>query len=101
MPQFEIEGEADIFESVDDIHVNGDIARYSFVAAEKGAGDTVQITPVHPKDLCDFEGLLFQVDINEDEDTVILRQVQMFFWPWEDDVEFEDTDSPDEDPEIT
>jgi hypothetical protein len=25
---------------------------------------------------------------------VILRQVQMFFWPWEDDDEFEDADAP-------
>lgn len=98
MPHFEIEGDADIFESADDIHVNGDIARYSFVTVEKGDGDTVLLTPVNPKDLCDFDGLLFQVDINEEEDSVILRQVQMFFWPWEDDTEFEDTDSPDDAP---
>jgi hypothetical protein len=31
---------------------------------------------------------------------VILRQVQMFFWPWEDDVEFEDAAAPDDDPEL-
>jgi hypothetical protein len=43
----------------------------------------------------------FQIDIHEAEDVLILRQVQMFFWPWEDDEEFEDLDSPDEDPEIT
>ncbi len=36
----------------------------------------------------------FQIDINEDEDVVILRQVQMFFWPWEDDEEFEEVDYP-------
>ena len=35
----------------------------------------------------------FQIDINEDEDVVILRQVQMSFWPWEDDEEFEEVDS--------
>jgi hypothetical protein len=38
--------------------------------------------------------ILFQVDVNEEEDVVILRQVQMFFWPWEDDVEFEDAAAP-------
>jgi len=27
---------------------------------------------------------------------VILRQVQMFFWPWEDDEEFEDLESPED-----
>ena len=39
------------------------------------------------------------IDINEEEDVVILRQVQMFFWPWEDDEEFEEMDSPDDESE--
>jgi len=93
MPQFQIEGEAEIFEAADEIDIHGDIARYSFVTAEKSADDgkTVVVSPVHPKDLGEFEGLLFQIDVNEAEDVVILRQVQMFFWPWEDDVEFEDS----------
>jgi hypothetical protein len=30
---------------------------------------------------------------------VILRQVQMFFWPWEDDEEFEDADTSGDEPE--
>jgi len=66
------------------------------VTAEKCASDekTVIISPIQPKDLSEFEGLLFQIDINEDEDVVILRQAQMFFWPWEDDEEFEEVDSP-------
>lgn len=101
MPEFQIEGEADIFENADDIDVNGDISRYSFVTAEKGEGDVVVLSPVELKDLPDFEGLPFQVDVDEKEDVVILRQVQMFFWPWEDDEEFEDMDSPDDDPAIT
>jgi hypothetical protein len=101
MPQFQIEGEADIFETADDIDVNGDISRYSFVTAEKGEGNVVVLSPVELKHLPDFEGLLFQVDVDEKEDVVILRQVQMFFWPWEDDEEFEDMNSPDDDLEIT
>jgi hypothetical protein len=101
MPQFQIEGEADIFETADDIDVNGDISRYSFVTAEKGEGNVVVLSPVELKDLPEFEGLLFQVDVDEKEDVVILRQVQMFFWPWEDDEEFEDMNSPDDDLEIT
>ena len=100
MPQFQIEGEAEIFETADDIDVHGEISRYSFVTAEKGEGNVVVLSPVELKDLPDFEGLLFQVDVDEEEDVVILRQVQMFFWPWEDDEEFEDMDSPDSDPEI-
>lgn len=101
MPKFQIEGEAEIFETAEDIDVSGDISRYSFVTAEKGEGNVVLLVPVELKDLPDFEGLLFQVDVEEEEDVVILRQVQMFFWPWEDDEEFEDVDSPDADPEIT
>lgn len=96
MPQFQIEGEAEIFNSADEIDIRGEIACYSFVTAEKSAGDdtTVIISPVDPKDLSEFEGLLFQIDLNEEEDVVILRQVQMFFWPWKDDEEFEEMDSP-------
>jgi hypothetical protein len=99
MPQFQIEGEAEIFEAAEEIDIHGEIARYSFVTAEKSPSDeeTVIISPVHPKDLSEFEGLLFQIDINEEEDVVILRQVQMFFWPWEDDEEFEEVDSPNAD----
>ncbi len=103
MPEFQIEGDAGLFEAAEEIDIRGEIARHSFVTAEKSPGDdaTVIISSVDPKDLPDFEGLLFQIDIHEAEDVLILRQVQMFFWPWEDDEEFEDLDSPDEDPEIT
>ena len=101
MPQFQIEGEAEIFDAADEIDIHGDIARYSFVTAEKSADDEkiVIISLVDPEDLGEFEGLLFQIDVNEEEDVVILRQVQMFFWPWEDDEEFEEIDSPDDDGE--
>lgn len=101
MPQFQIEGEAEIFETAEDIDVNGEISRYSFVTAEKGEGNVVVLSPVELKDLAEFEGLLFQVDVDEQEDVVILRQVQMFFWPWEDDEEFGDMDSEEQDPDIT
>lgn len=100
MPEFQIEGESELFEAADDIDVHGEISRYSFVTAEKGNGNVVMLSPVELKDLPEFEGLLFQVDVNEEEDVVILRQVQMFFWPWEDDEEFEDVSSADDDPEI-
>ena len=102
MPQFQIEGEAEVFDAAEEIDVHGEIARYSFVTAEKIAGDdkTVIITTVDPKDLGEFEGLLFQIDINEEEDLVILRQVQMFFWPWEDDEEFEGVESPEDEADL-
>lgn len=101
MPEFQIEGEAELFETADDIDVNGDICRYGFVTAERGDGNVVVLTPVELKDLRGFDGLLFQVDVDESADVVILRQVQMFFWPWEDDEEFEDMESPDDEPQIT
>ena len=97
MPQFDIQGDAEFFENIEEIDINGDIARYSFVTVEKGDDHSVIITPVHPKDLETFDGLLFQIDINEEEDVVVLKQIQMFFWPWDDDEEFADEDSPDED----
>ena len=102
MPQFQIEGEAEVFDAAEEIDVRGEIARYSFVTAEESADDdkAVIITAVDPKDLSEFEGLLFQIDINEDEDLVILRQVQMFFWPWEDDEEYEEVDSPDDEADL-
>jgi hypothetical protein len=50
MPQFQIEGEAEIFEAADEIDIHGEIARYSFVTAEKSSNDekTVIVSPVHP-----------------------------------------------------
>jgi hypothetical protein len=87
MPQFQIEGEADVFEDADEIDRQRESARYSFVTAEKSASadKTVIITPVAMKDLTEFEGVLFQIDIDEEEDAVILREFPMFFWPWQDD----------------
>lgn len=101
MPEFLVEGEAELFETAEDIDVNGEICRYGFVTAERGDGNVVVLTPVELKDLRGFDGLLFQVDVEESADVVILRQVQMFFWPWEDDEEFEDMESPDDEPQIT
>ena len=101
MPQFQIEGDAELFETAEDIDVNGEISRYSFVTAEKSEGNVVVLSPVDLKDLAGFEGLLFQVDVDEAEDVVILRQVQMFFWPWDDDEEFQEMESADDDPGIT
>jgi hypothetical protein len=101
MPHFEIQGDTDLFENADEVEVNGDIACDSFVTAAKGADNTVVISPVELKDLPTFDGLLFQVNIDEEADAVVLTQVQMFFYPWEDDEEFEDVDAPDEGNEIT
>ena len=101
MSQFQIEGEADLFDAAEEIDIQGEVSCYSFVTAEKSALDykTVIIKPVALSALSDFDGLLYQIDFDEEEDLVILREVQMFFWPWEDD-DYEDGDSPDDAGEI-
>lgn len=65
MPEFLVEGEAELFETAEDIDVNGEICRYGFVTAERGDGNVVVLTPVELKDLRGFDGLLFQVDVEE------------------------------------
>jgi hypothetical protein len=100
MPQFQIEGDAEVFDNAETISFRGEISRYSFVTAEQGDDTEIVLTPVELKDLPDFEGLLFQVDVDDAEDVVILRQVQMFFWPWDDDEEFDESDSPDDEGQI-
>ena len=101
MSQFQIEGEADLFDAAEEIDIQGEVSCYSFVTAEKSASDdkTVIIKPVALSALSDFDGLLYQIDFYDEEDLVILREVQMFFWPWEDD-DYEDGDSPDDAGEI-
>ena len=96
MPQFDIQSDAEIFENVEQIDVADGVSDYGFVTAEKRGDSTVLLKPVHPKDLASFEEVLFQVAMSEEEDVITLTQVQMFFWPWEDDEEFEDADSPDD-----
>ncbi len=95
MPQFHIQGDTDAFENAESFEIQGEMSRHGFVTAERTDEQTVLISEVHLKDLQAFDGPLFQVDIDEEEDSVILRQVQMFFWPWEDDEEFEDQDEVD------
>ena len=96
MPEIQIHGETAMFEEADQIDVADDIAQYSFVTDDPAPGGTLLIRSVDPKDLPTFDGPLFMMDVDEAEDLIILKQVQMFFWPWEDDEEFEDTDEDDE-----
>jgi hypothetical protein len=84
MPHFHIQGESDAFDN-----------------AERIDDSTVLITEVPLSNLQSFDGILFQVEYEEagedGEESIILRQVQMFFWPWDDDEEFEDEDEVDGD----
>ena len=108
MPQFHIQGDAEAFEDAETFEVAGEMQPYGFVTAERVDDATVLITEVHPRYLQSFEGPLFQVGIEPAEDgeeeSIVLRQVQMFFWPWdggeEDDDEGDDEDVADGDDSI-
>jgi len=95
MPHFHIQGESEAFADAEHVQVDGEMSRHSFVTVERIDETTVLISEVPAADLQSFEGVLFQVDLEEDdEESIGLRQVQMFFWPWEDDQEFDDPESP-------
>lgn len=90
MPQFHIQGDAEAFENAEAFEVAGEMQPYGFVTAERVDDATVLISEVHPRYLQSFDGPLFQVSIEpaeegEEEESIVLRQVQMFFWPWDGD----------------
>jgi hypothetical protein len=72
---------------------------YGFVTAERIDEKTVLLSEVALANLQSFEGILFQVEYEEQgedgEESIVLRQVQMFFWPWDDDEEFAEEDEVD------
>lgn len=106
MPQFHIQGDAEAFENAEAFEVAGEMQPYGFVTAERVDDVTVLITEVHPRYLQSFEGPLFQVTIEpaeegeedgEEEESIVLRQVQMFFWPWDGEEEDEEDATDGED----
>jgi len=78
---------------------------WGFVTAERIDEKTVLLTEVPLAELQSYDGILFQVEYEEagedGEESIVLRQVQMFFWPWDDDEEFADDEEADGDePEV-
>ena len=96
MPRVFINGDAGFATYAKKVVLADDVSRYDFVTLESAPEETLLVRKVPTKDLNGFEGLLFQVDEDEDADFVFLNQVQMFFWPWEDDEEFDDMESLDD-----
>ena len=97
MPRVFINGDAGFATFAKNVVLADDVSRYDFVTLESAPDETLLVRKVPAKDLNGFEGLLFQVNEDEDDaDFVFLNQVQMFFWPWDDDEEFDDADSPDD-----
>jgi len=101
VPRVFINGDAGFATFAKNVVLADDVSRYDFVTLESAPDETLLVRKVRAKDLNGFEGLLFQVNEDEDDaDIVFLNQVQMFFWPWEDDEEFDDADSPDDESQI-
>jgi hypothetical protein len=83
MPTFIIKGDTSLLEAAETIETRDDLTRHMFVTLEPGPDRTLWIRGVPLKSLADFEGLLYQLDKDDDQDAVVLRQVNMRFWPWE------------------
>ena len=99
MPHFHIQGDSDAFDDAVNVEVQGELSAWGFVTAERIDEKTVLLTEVPLAELQSYDGILFQVEYEEagedGEDSIVLRQVQMFFWPWDDDEEFDDEDEVD------
>lgn len=83
MPGLIIDGDTTLFEHAKEYEFPDELVRHKFVTIEPTAGHVIGIRGVHLKDLPAFRGPLFQVDRDEEHDAVVLRQVQMRFWPWD------------------
>lgn len=83
MPALMIDGDSSLFERAEGIAFPEDLVRHMFVTIEPGEGRAICIRGVHMKDLATFRGPLYQVDRNEEHDALVLRQVEMRFWPWD------------------
>lgn len=83
MPGLMIQGDASLFENAKAFDFRDELVRHMFVTVEPGAGKELRIKGVHMKDLASFQGPLFQVDRDEESDALVLRQVEIRFWPWE------------------
>lgn len=83
MPGFMIDGDNSLFAHAESIQFRDKPVRHMFVTIEPGVGKELCIRGVHNKDLASFRGPLFQVDRDEENDALVLRQVQIRFWPWD------------------
>jgi hypothetical protein len=84
MPGFIIHGDASLFEAAESVETRDELARHMFVTLEPAPDKTVWIRSVPLKDLADFKGPLYQLDRDDEQDALVLRQVQVRFWPWND-----------------
>jgi hypothetical protein len=83
MPGLMITGDTSLFDNVDEYDFRDELIRHMLVTVERGPGKVLHIRGVHMKDLASFRGPVFQVDRDEANDAIVLRQVQFRFWPWD------------------
>ena len=97
-PQFMIAGDVEIPKKVTRINLLTPLSRYDFVTIVIDEDEeTLLVSRVAPEELAIFEGApLFQADSGEDENSVILRQVSLAYWPFDEDEQEDDEDDEDE-----
>jgi hypothetical protein len=83
VPGFIIHGDASPLEATETVETRDDLARHMFVTLEPAPDKTLWIRSVPLKDLAEFKGLLYQLDRDDEQGALVLRQVQVRFWPWE------------------
>ncbi len=85
MPSLIIYGDTSLFENAGSIETRDDLVRHMFVTLEPSPDQTLWIRAVPLEALAGFKGTVYQLDRDEKQDAIILRQVSMSFWPWGDD----------------
>lgn len=82
MPGLMIEGDDTLFRHAEGVQFRDELVRYMFVTIEPGAGKELCIRAVSNKEIPSLRSPLFQVDRDEENDAIVLRQLQMRLWPW-------------------
>ena len=98
-PHFTIAGDVELPPEVKQILLVTPLSRYDFVTIGLSEEDeeTLLVSRVEPEELATFDGLLFQADSLDDENGVVLREVSLAFWPFEEDVDEDDEEEEDQD----
>lgn len=98
-PSFIIAGDIEIPEGVMQVHLITPLSRYDFVTLELSEDeDALLVRRVSPDELATFTGVLFQADSHEESDAIVLRQLSLLFWPFDDDGAEEPDDDGDDEP---
>lgn len=98
-PPFMIAGDVDIPPEVTQIKLITPLSRYDFatIALNEEDKETLLVRRVDLAELATFDGILFQADSLEEEDSVVLREVSLAFWPYEEEEDEEEDEADDDD----